>query len=293
MSTPDPGNVETIDRAGLERAQKNLLPKKDSGLRGGDLQREFIELAAGDGRAFCEYVLGWGTTPGKCPPVTEYGLSVKEFLDPPWSTECAVAASWSHLPVSLAARPETWTRIHVEMIEQERIQSSYLAGIRGGDSGLTRIRRTLKNNNAKQVDDCVRAILRRIGGVILDRANRTAFLDCPLAKAWWRHRYAQEAYRIFKTQSVEATSSALRPVFRWTHLVEAMVSKRTIMGDGAIRPAIVQGLTQGAGGTDREMRDVLDLIGRRSTVQALGFLGPEYVLKLIEEQFVQKRKASA
>ena len=70
-----------------------------------------------------------------------------------------------------------------------------------------------------------------------------------------------------------------------------MVSRRTIIGDVAIRPAIVQALTQGLGKSDPEMKDMLDFIGRRSTVQALGFLGPEYVFQLIEEQFVQERNS--
>ncbi len=44
----DPLYVETVDRSGLERGQRALLPKRESGLRGGDQQREFIRLAARD-----------------------------------------------------------------------------------------------------------------------------------------------------------------------------------------------------------------------------------------------------
>jgi len=293
MAVTDPQYTQTIDRAGLEKAQKTLLPKKESGLRGGDLQREFIKLILGDDPSFCDHVLGWGVTQGgNTPPITEYALSEREFLDPPWSTERAVAQTWSGLPVRLAARPETWTRIHIEMIQKERIRSSYLAGSGSVISGKARIQIALKTNSPKQIDDCVRTIFRRLGGVIADRANRTVFLDCPLARAWWRHRYAEEAHRTFGAESIQSISAALRLVYRWSQLIEAMVSKRTIIGDLAIRPAIVQALTQGAANSDRDMKDMLDFIGRQSTVQALGFLGPEYVFKLIEEQFVQKRKSS-
>ena len=183
MATTDPPQVQTIDRAGLEKAQKTLLPKKDSGLRGGDMQREFLNWAASDGLTFCDHVLSWGVTPGDAPPVTEYPLSEREFLDPPWSTECTVSKTWSYLPVSLAARPETWTRIHVEMIQQDRIHPSYLAGSGSVVSGKTRIRIALKSNSAKEIDDCVRAIFRRLGGAIVDRAYRTVFLDWPFSKS--------------------------------------------------------------------------------------------------------------
>ena len=246
--------IETIDRTGLERAQKELLPKLTSGARGGVRQREFIRLVAEDQNAFCRLVRSWGLTPGALPPVTETRLSEKEFADPPWSTERLIASTWAMLPVSLAARPETWTRIHVAMIEQRRINSSYLAANGQGESGRTRIAQALKRKDAQAVDSVVRTVLRRLGGVILDRANRTVFLDCPLAKTWWRHRFAIEAHATFGRLSEAALSAALRPRYRWEALVEAMVSKLTIIGDSAIRPALVQCFAEGVGSTDREVR---------------------------------------
>ena len=240
-------DVETIDRSGLEDAQKRLLPKLDSGLRGGDVQREFIRLAANAQGDFCKTVRSWGLRSGETPPVTDRPLTEKEFVDPPWSTECVVASTWKELPAALAARPETWTRINLAMIEQGRIKSAYLAADGNGESGRSRIMQALKGQDAQKVDACVRAVLRRLGGVILDRANRTAFIDCPMAKAWWRHRYAQETYRTFNVGSVEGLSDALRARFRWEPLIEAMISKLTVVGDMGIRPALVQSLADGAG----------------------------------------------
>lgn len=281
----DPLHVETIERAGLERAQKHLLPTRESGGRGNDDQREFLRLAAGEGTEFCSEVRSWGLRPGRTPPVTDTRLSERELADPPWSTERSIAATWADLPVNLAARPETWTRIHVEMIEQGRIRSSYLAA-NNTESGRGRIVQALKGKDPQQVDACVRTVLRRLGGVIEARANRTSFLDCPMARAWWRHRYATEAYNAFGRHTVEALSAALRPTFRWEALVEAMVSKLTVIGDSTIRAAIVQCLADGAGGTGREVADMLVWIGRRTTVEALGALGPDYVRLLVAEQFL-------
>ena len=283
--------IETMDRTGLERAQKALLPKRDSGARGGARQRDFIRLAAEDHEAFCRLVRSWGLKPGALPPVTDTRLSEKEFADPPWSTERVIASTWAAIPVSLAARPETWTRIHVAMIEQGRIKSSYLAANAQGESGRTRIAQALKGTDAKAIDGCVRTVLRRLGGVIVDRANRTAFLDCPLAKTWWRHRFATEAHATFGRHSEEALSTALRPRYRWEALIEAMVSKLTIIGDSAIRPALVQCFAEGAGSTAEEVKDMLGWVGRRSTVQALGALGPDYVLQVVSGQFFDSREA--
>lgn len=272
---------ETIERTGLEQAQKALLPKKDSGLRGGTEQREFVQLAAEQPAAFCDLLRSWGLRRGKTPPVFRDRLTEREFTDPPWSTECTIAATWKDLSQSQAARPETWTRIHLELIVQGKIESWYLAANGGGDSGRTRIRRALNSGSAKEIDGCVRSVLRRLGGVIADRANRTAFLDCPIARAWWRHRYAIEAELTFKLDTAEAISAALRPSFRWSSLIEAMVSRLTVIGDSAIRPAVVQSVTDGAAGTQREMDNILDNIGQQSTVRALGALPAKHVLEII------------
>ena len=286
-------NIETIERTGVERAQKVLLPKLDSGLRGGDEQREFIRLAKDDPSAFCGRMRSWGLIAGETPPVMNQALSEKEFVDPSWSTECAIATTWRELPVRLAARPETWFRIHVELIEQGRIESSFLAAGSRGDQGRVQIAQALRRNNAKDVDDCVRAVLRRLGGIVFYRGNRTAFMDCPLAKAWWRHRYAQEAHRLFNRHSPEDLSRALRKPLRWERLIEDMVSKLTVIGDSAIRPAVVQSLADGAGSTSQEMSRLTTWIGRRSTVQALGVLGPEYVLNLVAEEFAPSSVVAA
>jgi len=277
--------VETIDRTGLERAQKELLPKHASGARGGGKQREFLRLVAEDRKKFCDYIRSWGLATGAPPPITDGRLSEREFANPPWSTECAIASTWATLPPSQAARPETWTRINVEMMEHHHIKSSFLAASSNGESGRSRIANALKGADAQEIDSCVRTVLRRLGGVI-ERANRTAFLDCPLAKAWWRNYYAREAHSAFDRHSVEVLSAALRPTYRWERLVEAMVSKLTIISDSAIRPAIVECFAEGAGNTGQEVADMLGWVGRRSTIQALGALGPEYVFQVIGKEFL-------
>ena len=278
-------DIETIDRGGLERAQKVLLPKLDSGLRGGDEQREFLRLVKDDAGEFCAHLRTWGLTAGETPPVIDDRLSEKEFLDPSWSTECLIAATWRELPVRLAARPETWVRVHVELIEQEMVESSYLAAGNRGQPGHTQIAQALRRNNPKKVDDCVRSVLRRLGGIVSYRGNRTAFLDCPIARAWWRNRYAQEAHQVFNRHSPKALSRALRKPFRWERLVEDMVSRLTVIGDNAIRPALVQCLADGIADSAEEMERLTPWVGRRSTLQALGALGSQHVLDLVTQEF--------
>ena len=86
--------------------------------------------------------------------------------------------------------------------------------------------------------------------------------------------------------------SVLRPSFRWEALIQAMVSKLTIIGDTSIRPAVVQCLAEGLGGSDREVKDMLGWIGRRSTTQALGALGADHVFQIVSGQFLDSSEAT-
>ena len=280
---------ETINRVGLEQAHKKLLPKKETGLRGGEIQREFLRIVAEDDHLFCQTIRSWGIDDGVTPSVLDSQLSENELRDPPWSSECRIAEVWNDIPNSYAARPETWVRINLEMIEHGKINSSFLAYNGTSESGLARVRKSLKQTNGKVVDQCVRSVLRHLGGIPQDRANRTAFLDCPLAKTWWRHKYAVEAHEVFKRTSVRVISDALRPSFRWTNLVEAMISKLTVIGDASIRPALIENLAEGAGDSADDFNQLLNWIGRRSTVQALGYLGTDYVFQLLHDQFKQEK----
>ncbi len=135
------------------------------------------------------------------------------------------------------------------------------------------------------MDDCVRAVFLSLGGVISDRANRTALLDCPLARAWWRYRYATQANRIFQSGSVEVLSNALRKRTRWEPLVEAMISRLTVIGDSSIRAALVQCLADGEDRLPKDTWKILRWIGRRSTVQALGALEPHQIMQLVMDEF--------
>ena len=206
-------DIQTIDRAGLERAQKDLLPKIDSGLRGGDEQREFIGLVRDDAGAFCARLRSWGLTGGETPPVMDEALSEREFVDPSWSTECAIAATWGALPVRLAARPETWVRVHVELIEQGKIESSYLLQALGVSPVIRRSRRlcgaTIQRKSTIACAQCCAASvasfpigltgphssiarLRKLGGDIATRRRRTGCSTATRRKTF-RALYANDS----------------------------------------------------------------------------------------------------
>ena len=287
--------LEVISQSGLEEAQKALLPP--IGKRGTEKQKDFISKAAESPIDFYKEILKWGVDSGEPPPVLSAKLTEKQYIDPPWNTEVMIADTWSDLTPNLASRPGTWTRIHVELLRAGIIHSNYLANNPSSESGETRIRAALRRNSSKEIDDCVRSILRRLGGIPSVRAARTSFIDCPLAKAWWRHQFAKEVYREVKNStleefsnvSLEEFSEVMRPSAFWENFIESMVSRLTVVGTYQIRVAMVLllYLLKFRKHNKEDIRNLFRAVGQRSTTQLLGALESAYVFEIFRDETYQ------
>ncbi len=282
--------IQAIEHRGLEKAQGVLLSKRE--LQSSERERiKFLEIVAEDSQEFCAIVRSWGVTRGNSPSVLPYQLSESEYLELPWSTEEVIASTWADLPVAMAAQPGAWARIHVELIEEGLISSSFLATSKKKQSGRDRINRIVNKERvskkrSKEIESCVRDVLRRLGGIIRDRGARSTYLDCPLAKAWWRHRYATEAQRIFSIFTTQELSEVLRISARWEVLIESMVSRLTVIGDQNIRPALIIQLAESNERSKEKVRTLADVIGRHTATQALGALSPPQVKEIIKSEIV-------
>ena len=137
-------------------------------------------------------------------------------------------------------------RITFRHIEEGRIRGSFLAANGGpGATGLERIDRVLQaegESAAKQIDSCVRTVLRRLGGLPEARGNRSVYVDCPFARAWWRERLVNEV-----SHGDPERAERVREVTRvnqtyWEELVVLIVSQNSVLGSRAIRDTFILSL---------------------------------------------------
>lgn len=172
-------------------------------------------------------------------------MSESEFKDPPKDTEQRIFAAWQGLTPKTACRPTFWALVTCRHIENGRIESSYLAANGGTQAGGTeRIDAVLKATGPdapNNIDGCVRAVLRRLGG-LPDRGNRSVYVNCPLARAWWRERLVAES-----AKGDPELEDAVRLVVRvsqqyWENLVTFVVSRNSVFGSPAVRNAFVRTL---------------------------------------------------
>lgn len=227
-----------FDNGRYSKLRRDLLRVK-----GGQLQEQFLDSVRHQDR-FLEFVeelplaSGFGKDVELCPhPLTE-----AEFRDPPVDTQRRLYRSWEAVTPRIACRSSFWGKVTCDHVRQGRIQSVFLAANGSHVTGGERIDRALReegDRRAKMMDDCTRAVLRRIGGLPEARGNRTVYVDCPFARAWWRERFVVQI-----AQGNPDLEADVRYVVRlsktyWERLVVMVVSRNSVMGSHEIRDAFV------------------------------------------------------
>lgn len=229
-----------FDDADYTAFRKRLLRSK-----GSQVQRRFLEqVRSGDDfiRELDQIkMVGQGVASLIPTPLTE-----SEYKDPPTDTEQTLYRSWRGLVPAVASRSSFWALLTLEHLRESRIQPVYLAANGGSlPGGEERIDRALMDgtvNADKLVDNCVRTVLRRLGGLPEVRGNRSVFVDCPFARAWWRERMANEAAR-----GDPKLEECVRTAFRisqnyWEKFIDRVVFRNSTFGAVNIRSAFVRAL---------------------------------------------------
>ena len=224
------------------RLRKKLLRE-----RGSERQREFLSVV----RRTEDFLKWFSTVPtagSTDAAILPDPLTESEFKDPPPDAESMLYAAWSAVTPAVACRSTFWAHVTLEHIRKGRIESVYLAA-NGGNlpGGAERIDFALHDETTKApdgIDACVRTVLRRLGGLPEVRGNRSVYVDCPFARAWWRERTVEQA-----ADGDQELAAHVRSVIRihqtyWEKLVDRIVFRNSTFGSTNIRNAFMRALAQ-------------------------------------------------
>ena len=222
--------------------RRNLLR-----IKGSDQQKQFLENVRDDTTflACFSEIPTIGTTDA---PLAPHPMTENEFKDPPGDTEQTLYTAWSTLTASTACRSTFWANLTLSHVRRGLIQSIYLAA-NGGNlpGGAERIDSVLRDKTARgpqRIDSCVRTVFRRLGGLPEVRGNRSVFVDCPFARAWWRERMVAQA-----GDGDEQRARRVRRIVRihqtyWEKLVDRIVFRNSTFGSTNIRNALLRALSE-------------------------------------------------
>lgn len=227
------------------KLRRNLLKEK-----GSVAQLEFLKAVLHDAD-FLNYFEEKVATVGSVDVcLCSQKLTESEFKHAPADTEASLYDAWKELSPRTACRTTFWAMVTINHIKNEKIHSSYLAADgRGGTEGSNRINRLLRNEQqgvakSKEIDDCIRAVFRRLGGLPDARGNKSIYVDCPFGRAWWRERLVSQISkgdinRIQRVRDLTRLSNAY-----WEELVVLVVSRNSILGSHKIREAFILSLAE-------------------------------------------------
>lgn len=215
--------------------------------KGGESQEDFLKWVR-DGSKFIDAI------DDRIPVVGDSDLdlypvrlSEAQFKNPPGSTEARMYDLWTSLSPAVASSTSFWANATMSHVRSGRIEPSYLAsnGV-SSQTGIERIDRALTRSDAnpeKQMDACVRAIVRQLGG-LPQRGNRSVFADCPFARAWWRERLLRNAERISGVPKERIGKMLRQSKDHWVRFVSAMVSRNPVFGMSLVQNAAAVGLVR-------------------------------------------------
>lgn len=268
--------------------RKDLLRNK-----GSERQKLFLRNVLTD-NDFLGMVADIGVNDGVDFGVIPTALTENEFRDPPSCTEKALYDAWSKLTPTVACRTTFWAHMTIKHVEAGKIQSKFLASVGGNvSSGAERIDMVLDSRRSvlpKAVDECVRAVFRRLGGLPEVRGNRSVFVDCPFARAWWRERMIRQA-----ATGRDDLEASIRAILRtnqtyWEKFVDRIVFRNSTFGSDNIRGAFLRALAafvQEDASTDLRTPNGLQRLCRRATTyqgaRELSFLHDNELDELMEE----------
>ena len=231
-----------FDDGDYTKLRRRLIRKP---AKGTPSQRQFL-VAARDTGTFLAYMRdAVGLTDGEeLQPLADQ-MSEAEFSNPPSDTERRLFDAWRELTPRIACRTAFWGRVTIRHIEEGRIESSFLAADGGGvPTGAQRIDAALSASGPEEVslvDGCVRTVLRRLSGLPEARGNRSVYVNCPLARAWWRERLVAEV----ATGEAEGLERQIRAVVHpesqqyWEDLVTFVVSRNSVFGSISVRNVLI------------------------------------------------------
>ena len=229
------------------RLRRSLIRKS---AKGSPAQREFLAAARETGKFLVYIKDAVRVQEGVALQPLADRMSEAEFGNPPSDTERRLFEMWRDLTPRIACRTEFWGRVTYRHIEEGRIESAFLAANGAGNvSGAQRIDAALKATGDEAtalMDKCVRTVLRRLGGLPEARGNRSVYVNCPLARAWWRERLVAEV----ATHEGEGLEREIRAVVHpdsqqyWEDLVTFVVSRNSVFGSVAVRNILIRTLAK-------------------------------------------------
>ncbi|MDD9860024.1 MAG: hypothetical protein OXU40_06205 [Nitrospira sp.] len=269
---------------------KSLLEKADADPSdASETQKDFLQICQFGKDSFLEYMnehllSSESSTIGKNEVAFAYRLSEREFLYPGRETQKEIWYTFKDLPAETMYCCSFWGYVIVRMIKDGRIDPLYLAsGLNGRDkTGAYMVGDALKSNDRKQIDNCVRRILRSMCNPA-PRGKRVVFDDFCLGKAYWSCFWSHKMSSVIglKFEQIrEVLDKDYYGAFAGKmHSGLSYISSQNVLGGLLLYLKEARGKKP----TSKQLEEIIDKVSYLSAWKAIEIQGPASNQKEIKE----------
>ena len=244
--------------------------------KGSDMQREFLDVCKSGKNKFIPYIdsrLKESDIQGEVVDF-RYTFMENEFICPPRCTQKKIYEAFKDVPEETMHNCSFWGYIIIEMIKNDQIQPDWLASKSNGvhNTGLYIIDKAIQSNDEKEIDDCIRRILRSMCNPE-PRGKRIVFNDFYLGKAYWRWYWAHKMSNIIGVKPDKILKILDEKYY--AEFSAKMHSKKSYISSENILGGLLLFLQKNKGITDKKLKKIIDQIAYLSIWKAIEAQTPE------------------
>lgn len=271
-----------FDEVKYSHFRKKLIKDKES-----EIQKNFLLITRNTSTFISHMINEIGITKGDEIQLYDGTLTENEFNELPFDIENSLFQSWKELTPAVACRSSFWAYVTFKHIEAGKLNSCYLSTNGGSFSkGKCKIDTVLAEGS--NIDSVVRTILRNLGGLPEARGNRSVYINCSFARAWWRGYISESVCKETNCDPEKIKQVLNKNKSYWEVLINLTVSKNSVLGDERIRSALISSLADQIGVMDKailfnteKLKSLSRLIGTRQAIQELGILNVDDIKDMI------------
>jgi len=263
-----------IDEYTWREFGKSLLDQK-----GSEKQREFLRACRAGKGDFLQYVKAVcpvdDNVIGEQDTGFKYKFSRGEFRHVPRETQEVIWNAFKGIPVDAVSSCGFWGYVVITLIDNDMIEPEFLATGSNGDAGAGGyvIDMALQSDDEKQIDLCVRRVLRSLCNDA-PRGKRVVFDDFYLGKAFWRWCWSERMSAIINLQRDEIlkilSESYYADFSAKMHSGKSYISAKNILGGLLL---YLKGVAKDMSGT--KLKKLIDHISHLSAWKAIEMQSPE------------------